>query len=224
MSVICVHYVKIMDESAFHSACKDYLKYLPAEMQERNAHFVRWQDKYANLMGYILLLEGLQKFNIGPECLCSMLYNKYGKPSLKEPVNFNISHSEDLVVCAVGKDIQFGVDVEKIRPVELDHFTNVMTAPQWKEIKTSPDITRKFLTYWVIKESVIKADSRGLSIPLEEIEIRESTSVVSGVKQWHLYPLNIDNDQYCSMLATDRKMSADEVEIIPFSELYCLRS
>ena len=49
--------------------------------------------------------------------LCALTYGPYGKPFLRELPNiqFNISHTKGLVVCAIGT-ASLGIDAEKIRP------------------------------------------------------------------------------------------------------------
>lgn len=51
--------------------------------------------------------------------------NKYGKPFVKDfPIEFNISHSNDLVICAIN-DTPIGVDIEEVRPVDINVIKKV---------------------------------------------------------------------------------------------------
>ena len=57
-----------------------------------------------------------------------------------------------------------------------------------------------FYDFWTKKESVIKADGRGLEIPLNEFEVINN-SVCINSSTWHLQEL-IVNDNYKAHLAT----------------------
>jgi 4'-phosphopantetheinyl transferase len=76
-----------------------------------------------------------------------------------------------------------------------------MTDEQWKVINNADDPLRSFYTFWTIKESVIKADSRGLSIPLNDIHISKSYAQLED-RLWHLHELKLHKN-YCAHLASD---------------------
>jgi 4'-phosphopantetheinyl transferase len=100
----------------------------------------------------------------------------FGRPSVLEPrewrhLQFNLSHTEGLVACAVGVHCRVGLDVENIfRPIELnDLLRYALAAPEAASLEgTSEGVRRSlFFRYWTLKESYMKAVGRGLSIPLD---------------------------------------------------------
>jgi 4'-phosphopantetheinyl transferase len=106
-------------------------------------------------------------------------YTLHGKPGLDDPrLRFNMSHSVDLAVCAVGI-AQIGVDIEMVRPVpDRDalvrrHFA-AAEARAYDNLRDS-DRTRAFLTMWTCKEAVLKATGEGLYRPLETVEVTSDT-------------------------------------------------
>lgn len=180
-----------------------YLTILPSNLQERNQKFVRWEDQQANLYGKLLLIKALKKFNLDEQILYRLKYNDYSRPYIDEDVDFNISHSGEYVVCAVAGDMRIGIDIEHIREIDFKYFKRVMTETQWDDILGSQDEMKTFFKYWALKESVIKADSRGLSVPLEKLEVNNGVVVCDGIS-WHTNSIFIA-EGYSTCLATDEK-------------------
>ena len=184
---------------------EEYLSRLPLALQHKNRKYRHWQDKLLHLFGKLLLIEALRQFNVDSNCLAALYYDGFGRPYVSDSIDFNISHSGAYVICAASKNIRIGLDVEIIKPVDFADFENTMTADEWKNIKASGNPLKAFFRHWVIKESVIKADSRGLSIPLQNIVISTDSAECLG-KRWHLRELVLD-DTYCACLATDRPVT-----------------
>ncbi len=180
---------------------QDYLSKLPFELQEKNQRFVRWQDRHANLFGKLLLLEALNKNGDDTFSLSDLKYNSYKRPYFEEGFDFNISHAGEYVICAFSKDVNLGVDIEKISDINFDHFNKIMTPNQWNDIHASTNPTTTFFDYWTMKESVIKADGRGLSIPLLQIQEKDR-EVCYENKQWYIQHIEI-NEAYSTCLATN---------------------
>src|SRR5688572_25149287 len=109
----------VINEQLSASSYGAYLQRLPAVLREKNLRFVRWQDRQANLIGNILLIESLRRFGFGGDSLERLKYNEYGRPYISEEIDFNISHSGEYVLCVAGKGIRLGVDIERIRPVDF---------------------------------------------------------------------------------------------------------
>ncbi len=103
-----------------------------------------------------------------------MLYNNYDRPYINDIIDFNIYHSGNYVVCAIGQDLKHGIDIEKVQDIDFKNFKKVMTDMQWQDIIRSKSPGSAFFKYWTIKESVIKTDSRGLSIPLLDIHVENN--------------------------------------------------
>jgi 4'-phosphopantetheinyl transferase len=200
-SIMDVLYTRI--PKRLPTACyNEFVSLLPQDMQEKNARFREWKDRLLHLGGKLLLLEALQRLGLNDQCLNQVKYSPYNRPYIKENIDFNISHSGEYVVCAVASNMQIGIDIEEIKPVDFPDFDNVMTMAEWENIHHATDPLRAFYTHWTIKESVIKADSRGLTVPLTDINIHPQFAELEG-KIWYLNELSID-DNYCLSIATDK--------------------
>lgn len=190
---------------------KELLNKIPIQLQEKNARFVRWQDRHAHLFGKVLLQELLMQFGYDQDCLHNILYTQYNRPYIEGNIDFNISHSGEYVVCVAAEAIKTGIDIEKIRAIDFDNFKNTMTNEQWKEIEASNHPVKTFFNYWSLKESVIKADGRGLNISLKNIQVRDNT-VRCNNQLWYLKELNIDSN-YSTYLTTSIKRSESDVKL-----------
>lgn len=112
-----------------------------------------------------------------------------GRPCLKgapSHVDFNISHTQGLVVCAVS-GCRVGVDAELIRPVR-ERLCRRVLAEEERELLERTVLTHGegaaaelFTRLWTLKESYGKATGAGLGYPLRETAfIRRSDGAWEG--------------------------------------------
>lgn len=102
-----------------------------------------------------------------------LVYNKYGKPSLKNHpnINYNITHCDGCVAVVINKlGKKVGIDAEKIRPFNPFIVRKVLSSRELSVLNNSPDRERSFFRFWVLKESYVKALGIGLSFGLKNIE------------------------------------------------------
>jgi 4'-phosphopantetheinyl transferase len=99
-----------------------------------------------------------------------------GKPVLEgsESLHFNLAHSSELAVLAVGPS-PVGIDIEQVRDVADARglARRYFSSREVSTLDQVPDgeLARAFLTYWTQKEAVVKADGRGLAIPLQHFTV-----------------------------------------------------
>ena len=101
-------------------------------------------------------------------------YGAHGKPALdgnRAALSFNLSHSGDVAVVAVGWDRAVGVDVEQYRPLpDLAALAARSFAPRERAVLDAlPEAERPaaFFRCWTRKEAFIKATGQGLAQPLD---------------------------------------------------------
>lgn len=190
---------------------------LPLPLQQKASRYIRWQDRTASLLGRYLLLEALRPYGFNADCLHHLRYSSYKRPFLDWPGDFNLSHSGTWVVCAVVPEGQVGIDVEKYRDLSFNDFRRCFTQREWAVIDHSEDPLSAFFRYWAAKESVIKADGRGLYAPLQSIEVGANFAT-SDQGEWHLQPVTLD-DGYACCLATSQPVSGVSLQEIPLEQL-----
>jgi 4'-phosphopantetheinyl transferase len=107
-------------------------------------------------------------------------YAPAGKPFLVDhpELGFNLSHAADLALVSVSRGGEIGVDVEEIQSDEVIDSTSalVLSPPEHEELRRSTGRTRqeRFARFWTRKEAYIKADGRGMQLPLDRIDVATS--------------------------------------------------
>lgn len=177
------------------------LQLLPEQLQANILLMQQWQARHASLLGKLLLREALQNEGYCADILNTIKYTKYKKPYIETGIDFNISHSGELVVCAISNEGKIGIDIEKIVPIEVKSFSKIFSAQQWQEISENGGCLERFYYYWTLKESIVKADGRGLSILLRNMQLQENI-VLFEDKRWITTELALDVSYKCFLAAT----------------------
>lgn len=165
------------------------LERLPAALQPKILRYRRWEDAHAALLGKLLLLVALHTTG-STATLEELLYTPHDKPYFPAGPNFNISHSGNRAVCALSTTGRVGVDIELIKPLSFDDFQTQFTPNEWQAIRSAPDPIAAFYRFWTAKESLIKADGRGLGIPLLELDVTEYRPIPLDGASWTFQPLS----------------------------------
>jgi len=152
-------------------------------------------------------------------------YLTNGKPRLRAEQNpralqFNVSHSANMAVIAVGSEHRLGVDIEKIRG-DVDTASlaeRFFSLRERAELQALPDHLRVpgFFACWTRKEAFLKATGDGLSFPLADFsvtthpdlepELEEINGNTEAGKLWFLADLSVV-DGYRATVALDRRYS-----------------
>jgi len=117
--------------------------------------------------------------------------NQYGRPwvtnaeAVASRITFNISHTDGLIILAISRVRELGVDVENTaaRQPSIDIANRFFAADEALALRALPTGLRqqRFFEYWTLKESYIKARGMGLSIPLDDFSFRLTGSADIGI-------------------------------------------
>lgn len=145
------------------------------EKQRRVDGFRFVDDKKRTVAGEMLARKAIAEWcGVSVE---GILFEKheYGKPfAVGLDVEFNISHSEDMVVCAVN-DKPVGIDIEKIRPIDLSIAKRICTERELLYLfghvpieedfvgASNHEILTRFFEIWTAKEAYGKCIGKGIS-------------------------------------------------------------
>lgn len=134
---------------------------------------------------HFILRRGLLRSILGrylgvPPAEVRFIYSQYGKPGLDgihraSWLNFNLSHSADLALFALGRGRRVGVDVERVR-TDLDIVElagRYFSTAERAALLALPgaDQLHAFFACWTRKEAFIKASGWGLSFPLDAFDV-----------------------------------------------------
>lgn len=187
---------------------RDLLTELPRSLHDRAHRYKSERDAYNYVMGRLLLKKGLKDLRIIAK-LEDISYTKTEKPILKG-VFFNISHTENKVVCAFSLESEIGIDVEKKKEVDLKNFSSWFSEREWNDIQTTDDPLSKFYWYWTRKECIIKTIGENLSY-LHKLEIDPgSNQFTDGGKKYYLMDLDLGPD-YAAAICSELPIDAIEL-------------
>jgi len=180
---------------------------LTAEKQEKVKRFHRWEDSQRAAIAEILIRAVVcTKFGF-PNGEIDFDKNDYGKPFIKNRPDFhyNISHSGDWVICAVDNAL-VGIDVETVKPMDFGIAKRFFSKEECNDLMMKEESQRLayFFDLWTLKESYIKADGRGMSIPLDSFTIKVSDEKIwvetdNELKDCFFKKYNIDEKYKCSV-------------------------
>jgi 4'-phosphopantetheinyl transferase len=194
---------------------------LSQEEQRQQLHFHFERDRHRYLVTRAMVRTVLSKYvAIAPSCW-RFVINDYGRPSIATEhaaargIEFNVSHTDGLVVIGVTRERAIGVDVENVRTREADiEIADRYFAPEEVlELRALPDERQKqrFFEYWTLKESYIKARGLGLSIPLdrfafhledpEQIRLTIDPGLEDYAGRWWFWQLKVDHDHLTALCA-----------------------
>jgi 4'-phosphopantetheinyl transferase len=145
------------------------------EAQARRFHFAADRKRYAITRG--LVRTTLSRYAPVAPSDWTFTANLYGRPAVAEShkaaagLIFNISHTLGMIVLAVTRNLELGVDVENTvsRHVSIGIAERFFAPTEVAALARVPHHQRqaRFFEYWTFKESYIKARGMGLSIPLD---------------------------------------------------------
>lgn len=163
----------------------------PDEIQRANRYsFEKDRQNFMIARGILRILLG-RYLNCNPQTIV-FTYNSFGKPSLKDanPLQFNVSHSHEIVVYAFSYERALGIDVEYCRPnrnIELiSRSFSSCEQEQLSQLSGAHQL-KGFYQCWTRKEAFIKASGKGFSVPLKSFDV----SVVKSLPRI----LRIDEDE-----------------------------
>lgn len=160
-----------LDKDKHYFLLNEVLPVMPLSFQQKVLKYKKWENQQAALLGRVLLntLIKTHHLNLSIE---DLIYSSNQKPYFKSNETFfNISHTDDIVVCAFTDVNEIGIDIEKLKAIDIHNFKNLLTKNEWEFINRSSKPSDCFITLWTQKEAIIKTSGYGLSLDLNSFEI-----------------------------------------------------
>jgi 4'-phosphopantetheinyl transferase len=151
-----------------------YEAILSGDERARAHRFLMIEHRHAFVIAHALVRCVLSRYARIEPVRWAFARGAHGRPRVRGgalgELDFNLSHTAGLAVCAVGRGV-LGVDVEDLaRPAPLEVAGHFFAPREAAALATlvAPLRPRRFYEYWTLKESYIKARGLGLAIPLDQ--------------------------------------------------------
>lgn len=184
-----------------------YFQLMPKDIQERIRRYRKEENKYQLMIGRLLLKEGMYELGLHDFQLKDIYYDEFNCPLWSDKVNFNIAHSGELVACAFSKKQPVGLDIEKIRTINLADFDYILNEVDHQSILQANNQYQAFFKIWTIKEAVTKAIGRGLAIDVQHIYIFDKYALFEKQK-WYYQTLHFEGD-FAAHIVTNQDNFSD---------------
>jgi 4'-phosphopantetheinyl transferase len=160
-----------------------------------------------------------QTLNQSPEKI-RITKAEHGKPYFADypELAFNLSHSADKVMIAVGWNCQLGVDIELCKQrINLSGLVDKCFAEEeavyWTNLPESQK-NQAFYRFWTRKEAFVKATGHGIALGLNQCVINPENPTeflrvpdnCGKASAWHVLDIDLGEGS-CSALVTDKKFS-----------------
>jgi 4'-phosphopantetheinyl transferase len=198
------------------SLLKHYRSLLNAEERVRWQRFKFEKHQHQYLVTRALVRTTLSRYAPIMPKEWAFSNNKYGKPEISPPQNlfFNLSHTHSLIVCAIVREKNIGVDVETIehKTSLLEIAQRFFSTQEFTRLSAESGIQQKqrFFQYWTLKEAYIKAKGLGLSQPLnqfsfeinpqsQQLTLSFDPQLSENFRHWSCWLLQMETQHFLSL-------------------------
>jgi 4'-phosphopantetheinyl transferase len=203
-------------EAISEGLVNEALRRLPEFHQSYISSFKKRDDQLTRLTGRLLWRKVLLENDLPFSAFEHPTFGPHGKP-MEVGFGLNISHSADLVLMAFSGQQAIGVDVERIRKVDIPSFTKQFSKCEIASIVGREDTEAAFFEAWTRKESVVKALGKGLTKKLIEIEADDHGCFEIDQVIWHTQSVAVP-EGFKAHLATTM-LCTQNYQTIDFREL-----
>jgi 4'-phosphopantetheinyl transferase len=163
-----------LDEGSDMSAMTSLLN---ANEFDRANRFVRERDRTRFIVAHAFTRRVLARcLDVSPTSF-TFGAGPHGKPCLLEPasdIRFNLSHAADRGLLAVSRGRELGIDIEQEKTIDVVALADRCFSHRERAALASlpeEDRLTAFFRGWTRKEAFVKANSIGLSFPLQEFDV-----------------------------------------------------
>jgi 4'-phosphopantetheinyl transferase len=154
-----------------------YRRLMTDEERARSLRFVFERDRRRYVVTRALVRTVLSRYAPTPAEAWRFTENAYGRPQVanegaaERALVFNVSHTRETVLLGITTGQPLGVDIEEMQRERalLDIADRFFAQDEVAALRALPagEQAYRFFEYWTLKESYIKAEGMGLSIPLD---------------------------------------------------------
>lgn len=217
--------------AALTAACRALLTTQELSKQER-FHFAR--DRHRYLLTRTLVRSVLSRYAPVQPQAWRFATGPFGRPRIDAPIaeealglDFNLSHTDGLIVLALARNIELGVDAENVgRKASLDVADHFFSPAEATALGALPPALQaeRFFELWTLKESYIKARGMGLQIPLDsfsfaldntnggiEFALADSRANDEAARRWQFWQLQPTREHLVALCAAPSPSGAARI-------------
>lgn len=112
------------------------------------------------------------------------------------------AHCAPLAVCVGSQTKQVGIDLERIRPLHLDNYTDYLSRREYASLRASRDPFRLFYLLWTRKEAFAKLLGVGVSEDFRTFDMLDTTLHVAD-SYYHCIDLDLAPGYCCSVVYSE---------------------
>ena len=195
----------------------DWIEDLPAKKQQQVKKLHQQKDQVLSLAGLQLLKIAMLEFSDNPFSLQQLQFPDQAKPFFAGNIDFNISHSKDIVCCVISSNSKVGIDIELQREVKAATLNKFLsgTADSW-ENNCKENNEHRFFNLWTKNEAIIKAANHGSIFNMKEIKHEDNGGYYQN-HFWYTYPVDIicaeENKEYTCHIASSENITAKNIKL-----------
>jgi 4'-phosphopantetheinyl transferase len=182
-----VHLWITLPDKVNSSLLPEYEQLITDSEREKVGRLYYAEDRRNALIARALVRTALSHYADRPPQHWCFSKGAHGKPEIIDPpagLRFNLSHTQGMIVCAVSRHHDLGVDVENCqrRNDLLKIARHYFSAAECEALFSLPSAQQKdrFFDYWTLKESYIKACGEGLAIALDSFSFQLPPPATTG--------------------------------------------
>ena len=177
---------------------------LPKNLVDEALQKRQWIDRQLSIAGKLLLREVLAQFGLGQLSLDNVKFTNHHRPRFDANIDFNISHSGNLVTCCATDKGKIGIDIEQVKPIDFGEYLDYFTPNEWSTIHNAAYPDNSFYDFWTRKEAVLKALGTGFHTPLSSVDVTNDSVTYDDVT-YHIQNINLHEDYICNIAITQKQ-------------------
>jgi 4'-phosphopantetheinyl transferase len=183
-----------------------YIALLSSDERLRTQRFRFEKDRIRYTVSHAILRILLGRYLDADPSSIAFCRNQFGKPHLSQTLAaqklaFNLSHTNRVGLLAIAIDVEIGVDIEEVLPVECGAVEQYFSPQEQLSLSSleGNDWLEGFYKCWTRKEAILKAEGLGLNASLDTFDVSLSPHVKPEVLEvransrltsnWHLVEL-----------------------------------
>ena len=202
-----VYYTKI-DQLPSAELVTSIMERFPPVLKKRLSMYKAERARALSLTGKLLLSHGLKDMGYYEDALQEIYYSGNGRPFFQNlQIDFNISHSKDIIICAIAPQCKVGIDIQHVVKISKRASSFFLHPLEDQDMDNHSKIT-----VWAKKEAIGKVDGNGLGMAFTEIYCPENI-YYQGQNTYYIHQLDSHTDYVCCIAFHQKSVDIETKEV-----------